>query len=212
MNPEEDLFTTIIEKLLTGAFICSYSDSIAFEQLESESYRSSVNDYLRKIGRSLAATNSGGAYYAVYTSIQSNTRRQSVRAQFREIVNDLEPVSRWLKLVMATLSLDASIQPGDSLKQSELLAALENSQPLVDDLSTITRVGTFQTKKTSPADQVRVVLERLGEKGYLCPQSSGLVYTATGKWDYFYEVADFIATHERLDEEYSDEEQIGLPV
>jgi hypothetical protein len=73
-------------------------------------------------------------------------------------------------------------------------------------------VGTFHTKKTSPADQVGVVLEKLVERGYLSKQPSGLLYTATGKWDYFYEVSEFIATHEKFDQEVPDEEQTELPL
>ena len=183
IKPEENIFTTIIEKLLAGHFICPYSDDTAFEQLDRESYRNQVNDYLEKIGRTLAATGNRGAYYAVYTSIQSNERRRSVRFQFREVMNDMEPLSRWLKLIVSALSRDSSIQPGDILRHSDLLGALESSQPLIDDLSLITRVGTFQTKKSSVTDQVGVILEKLTEKGYLTRQAKGRRGTATGKWE-----------------------------
>jgi hypothetical protein len=54
INPEENLFTSTIEKLLAGQFICPYSDALVFEQLERESYRREVNDYLERIGRTLA--------------------------------------------------------------------------------------------------------------------------------------------------------------
>jgi len=212
INPEENLFTTIIEKLLAGHFICRYSDDIAFEQLDRESYRSQVNSYLEKIGRTLAVTGNSGAYYAVYTSIQSKERRRSIRSQFREVMNDMEPLNRWLKLIMSALSRDSSIQPGDILRQSDLLGALESSQPLIDDLSLITRVGTFQTKKNSVTDQVGVIMEKLTEKGYFTRQPNGLLFTATGKWDYFYEVAEFIATHEKFDLDVPDEEQIIMPL
>lgn len=212
INPEENLFTATIEKLLAGHFICPYSDEFAFEQLNRDSYRSQINSYLEKIGRTLAATGNRGAYYAVYTSVQSNERRRSVRSQFRDIMNDMEPLNRWLKLIMSALSRDSSIQPGDILRQSELLGALENSQPLIDDLSLITRTGTFQTRKSSAAEQVSVILEKLTEKGYLNRPPNGLLYTATGKWDYFYEVAEFIATHEKFDQDVPDEEQVELPL
>lgn len=207
---EENLFTTLIEKLLMGQFICRYSDEIAFEQLERESYRAQINHYLEKIGRTLATTGNRGTYYAVYNSVQSVERRQSIRTQFREVINDMEPLTRWLKLVMSALSRDSSIQPGDILRQSDLLNALENSQPLVDDLFIITRVGSFQTKKNSPSEKVSVILEKLTEKGYFSRQPSGMLFTATGKWDYFYEVADFIATHEKFDQDMPDEEQTEL--
>jgi hypothetical protein len=111
---------------------------------------------------------------------------------------------------MSALSRDSSIQPGDILRQSDLLSGLENSQPLIDDLLIITRVGTFQTKKSSAAEQVGVIMEKLTEKGYLARQPNGLLYTATGKWDYFYEVAEFIATHEKFDRDVTDEEQIEI--
>jgi hypothetical protein len=211
-NPEENLFTTIVEKMLAGHFICSYSDYIAYEQLERESYRDEISNYLEKIDRTLASTGNRRAYYAVYASIQSSERRRSIRSQFREVINDMEPLSRLLKLIMSSLSRDVSIQPGDVLRQSELLGALENSQPLVDDLALITRVGIFQTKKNSAVDHIIVILERLVEKGYLIHQTNSLLFTATGKWDYFYEVAEFIATHEKLDDEAAEEAQLEIPI
>jgi hypothetical protein len=211
-HPEENLFTSLIEKLLAGQFICRYSDELGFEQLERESYRTQINHYLEKIGRTLATTGNRGTYYAVYTSVQSTERRQSIRTQFREVVNDLEPLSRWLKLVMSALSRDSSIQPGDILRQSDLLNALENSQPLVDDLLILTRVGSFQTKKNLPSEKISVILDKLTEKGYFTRQPNGMLFTATGKWEYFYEVADFIATHEKFDRDVVDEEQVELPL
>lgn len=210
INPEENLFTSTIEKLLTGKFICQHSDDILYEQLEKESYRNEINNYLEKIGRTLAVTASGSSYYAVYSSVQSTDRRLSIKIQFREIMNDMEPLSRWLKIVMSALSHDSTVQPGDILRQSDLLSALENSQPLIDDLSLITRAGVFQTRKNSVTEQVGMILEKLTEKGYLSRQPNGLLFTATGKWDYFYEVAEFISTHEKFDKDVPDEEQTEL--
>ena len=136
---EENQFTLIIEQLLNGQFICEFTDEAAYDYLTKEAYHQAIDGYLRKIGRCLKATDNKGVYYCAYTSVHANERRTDVRKQFRETINAMEPLCRWLKLVMSALQRDASLQPGDIVRHGELLSALEVTPALVDDLSVITR-------------------------------------------------------------------------
>ena len=208
-----DQFTIIIEQLLAGRFVCEFSDKTSHEYLSKETYRQDVDTYLRKIGRRLKATEDRSTYYCAYSSIHANDRRADVRRQFRETINTLEPLCRWLKLVMSALQREASLQPGDIVRQGELLRELEVSQALIDDLSIITRSGLFATKKDAAKDQLNHILNVLVEQGYLVRHSpTSSVYTATGKWGYLYEVLDFVHTHETIgdDEDAREQRELSL--
>ncbi len=203
-----NLFTSIIEALLSGRFICQYSDEVAFEYLSKEAYRENIDDYLSKIDRALRCTDSEDVYYSAYLTVTSADRRRDIKKQFSHTINSLEPMSRWLKLVMSALQRDSSIQPGDTIRQGELLSAIELTQTLMDDLSKIIRVGVFATTKEAPKDQLTHFINKLVDQGYLIahgPKSS--TYTATGKWSYLYNVLEFVHTHENLGLGDSDEEQ-----
>jgi hypothetical protein len=210
MNTENQ-FTLIVEQLLVGKFICIFTDETAFDYLSKEAYRQGIEEYLRKIGRCLKATDNKGAYYCAYTSVHANERRVDVRKQFRETINGMEPLCRWLKLVMSALQRDASLQPGDIIRNGELLSALEVTPALVDDLSIITRSGLFSTKREAAKDQLNHVFNALQDSGYLIRHSStSSVYTATGKWSYLYDVLEFVHTHETIGGDESQKEQEEL--
>jgi len=209
----EDLFSEIIESLLAGHFICAITDELAFEYLAKEVYREDLDTYLKKIGRRLQTSSSGDVCYCAYNTIHSSSRRTAVKEQFAQTINALEPLVRWLKLAMSALQKDATLQPGDILRQGELLSAIELTQTLTDDLAKITRTGLFATTREAPRDQLNHLLNKLVESGYFKqnePKAS--TYIATGKWSYLYDVLEFIHTHEDLgmDDDKPDEEQQEL--
>ena len=195
----ENQFSRIVEHLLAGGFICEYSDELAYEYLSIDTRRSDIDSYLRKIGRCLYATEGAVAFYAAYTSIDGNDRRQDVRSQFREIINSLEPLCRWLRMLASALQSEVTVQPGDVLRQGELLSALGEAPALSEDLAGLCRSGLFHSKKLATSEQLEVVLAKLVDQGYLLRNTAtGSLFTATGKWSYLYDVLEFIHTHETI--------------
>ncbi|MFV1874082.1 MAG: condensin complex protein MksE [Oleiphilus sp.] len=207
-NSFENITTQIMEKLLSGGIICEYTNEAAYEYLKKDTYRDDIDQLLNRMSRKLMLTVDQSAFYAVYSSICSPERRQDVKAQFRETINSLEPFLRWVKLVMSSLQKEVTIQPGEVIRQGELLSAIEVTEALKEDLAKITAGGVFDTRKAEVKDQLSSVFNELVKRGYLVKQSStGTAYTATGKWAYLYEVLEFIYTHENLGSEDDLEEQ-----
>jgi len=203
-------FGRIIESLLAQEFICQYTDEIAYEYLSSETYRDNVDRFLRKIGRCLRQTEDRNTYYCAYLNIDSSTVRKHLSQQFKMTINELEPLCRWLSLIMSATQRDAPISPGDALRQGEILSGLENAPALVDDLALIVRSGPFASKKDKVSDQLNHVLNALDDQGYLQRSSpSSSIYIATGKWSYLFEVLEFIHTHEEIGRVSQNEEQNG---
>lgn len=211
----EGLFAAVVEALLMGRFICEYTDKVAYEYLQQEAYRENVNDYLARIGRNLQLSSTGDVFYCAYNAINSADRKTAVKAQFGMTINQLEPLVRWLKLAMSALQKEASIQPGDTLRQGELLSAIEDAQTLADDLAKIVRSGQFATTRSTPREQLNHIMIKLVDNAYLKPhEAKSTTYTATGKWSYLYDLLEFIHTHESMGtpEDEPPEEQQEMPL
>ena len=206
-------FTSVIEQLLARKFICEISDKEAFEYLSETTYRDNVDQYLMKIGRKLCCTDDGAAYYCVYNNINDTNIRTELRRQFRETVNYIEPMSKWMSLVMSAIQLDQPIIPGAVIRQGELLSAIEMTPALADDLSMIVRGGPFKTTKQAPKDQLNHLLTTLVDEGWLVRTSpTSSVYTATGRWSYLFEVMEFIALHEdiSINDDENNQQELSL--
>lgn len=205
------IFTCVVERLLAREFICDISDRESYEYLSESAYREDVDQFLMKIGRKLRRTDDGAAYYCVYNDINDSAIRTVLRRQFRETVNYLEPMSKWMALVMSAMQVDQPITPGTVIRQGELLSAIEMTPALADDLSMIVRGGPFKTTKQAPKDQLNHLLSTMADEGWLLQTSpNSSVYTATGRWSYLFEVMEFIATHEDISVDESEEEQQEL--
>lgn len=206
-----DIFSGLIEKLLAGDVICEITAEPLYKYLEDPIHQQDVDGYLRRIGRVLRSTQGGDGYYAAYRDLSSSSVKLQIKRQFSEAMNDLEPLVRWLRLAVSAEKTGAPLQPGDTLRGSELLEAIENAPALVDELDRLSRTRLFSNTSTGPKKQLDSILKRLCDNGYLVTRgASGSVFIATGKWALLYEVLQFIAVHEHLDGEEDAPEQSEL--
>lgn len=203
-------FGGICLSLLKGGFICRHSADAAFHYLSDEANFLDMHRYLSRMGMGLRRTDDGEAIYAAYLDADSSDRRTAISKQFRQTINSLSPLVKWLQLVMACLGSSSTIAQGDVVKEGALLSSIEGAPALTAELNRISAMPPFSVKVTAPKLQLSKVMQMLVEMGYLKrAQEKGSVYVATGKWSYFYEVLDFIAEHEHIDvlpEEQSQQE------
>lgn len=203
------IFSSLLEKLLAGNVICEITAEPLYKYLEDPTHQQEVDGYLRRIGRVLCSTQDGSGYYAAYRDISNSSVKLQIKRQFSEAMNDLEPLIRWLRLAVSAEKTGAPLQPGDTLRGSELLEAIENAPALVDELDRLSRTKLFSNASTGPKKQLDSILKRLCDNGYLATRgASGSVFIATGKWARLYETLQFIAVHEHLDGE---EDAAGQP-
>lgn len=208
---EDGNFPGLIEKLLAGGVICEYTAEPLYKYLKDPVHQQDVDAYLRRIGRVLRSTQDGSGYYAAYRDLSSSAVKSQIKRQFSEAINDLEPLIRWLRLAVSAEKTGAPLRPGDTLRGSELLAAIESAPVLVDELDRLSRTRLFGNTSTGAKKQLDSILRRLCDNGYLISRgASGSVFIATGKWARLYEILQFIAEHEHLDNEEDAPEQSEL--
>lgn len=198
-----EAFATTIELLLSGAVVCQYSypDANALLQEDSES-KSDIDTYLRRIGRKLAQTGDQAAYFCAYLDLDGPGRKKGARAELAEAMNELEPVILWLRLVMSAEQTDRPIHAGDDVSGARILKKLNASNVLCDELEKLSRQPLFKTTNKQPKGQLESIMEKLEKMGYLSARGrTGTEYIATGRWSRLYDLVDFIADHEGIDEE-----------
>lgn len=188
----------VLERLLSGEFICQTRDEDAFRYLQSSANRELIGGQLQILNRSLAQAAEGEVYFAAYESIQEDERKH-LSGQFQEISSHLMPVIEWLLMVQEAMGTDRPLTQGTVIRLNELQSTVEDTPAYAEQLAKIARYALFGSKAVEVDAQLKLIFKRLVEVGYLIrPNQDKQIYTATGKIDYLFEVIKFIDETENL--------------
>jgi len=180
----------VIEALLDGQFICAVSNEDAYEWLSNEINRQGVNVFLDDVKRGLAKA--GDAYYVKYTQL-GDKERKAAAANYRDVVNALEPAIRWIRLTQEARNDDMPLRAGDPIKGALLIEAAERMPAVRDELGRVSKMPFFNCTSDAIDAQVKQTLSRLTKSGYLLqPSPDRQHFIVTGKVSYLYEVLDLI--------------------
>ncbi len=211
MHESSLLFTRTAEALLAGEIICFHRTPEIHAFLSESQNQAAMDDFLRKAGRRLTQTVDQSSWFAIYREMDSLEVRRSISLQFSKVINNLEPLVIWLQMSGSFGSAGRPVQTGDTLKTSELLSAIESAPALCEDLEKLSQTRLFANNQRTPKGQLDSVLKKLVDEHYfLAVGRSKSQYIATGNWSRLYDLLEFIATHEQLEIEEDDEEQMEL--
>jgi hypothetical protein len=192
------MFKHVAEALLSGQFICPTAYPDAFEYLSQPANADKINAFLQPLDRELLNLD-GELYYAAYTVVD-DSNRASIREAFSETRSQLRPVVEWMDMVMTALGQDMSIRARDEIRLHQLLQVIEHEPSLSEQLNRLTQLTLFKTSKTTIAEQLSWVLQKLEQSGYLArPNAQASVYIATGKINYLHRIIAFLNDAENLE-------------
>lgn len=202
------MFEQVVLRLLEGAFICESSSPEAFRWLSTEDAQEDISAYLDKIGRCLAKTPNGQAYYVTWKRIGQNERAE-VKRIFASIKQALRPLIHFITLCMEVDKKDSSPVPGDRLEYTMLLKAVTENAHLFEVLREFGIMGReFSVTEASAKGMLDKVIQQMERWGYLVlinrEQES---YRFTGKLDYYYQVIDFLIENEGVTDPSSQEQE-----
>ncbi|MGZ5526571.1 MAG: condensin complex protein MksE [Methylomonas sp.] len=192
------MFKHVAEALLSGHFICPTAYPDAFEYLSQPANADKINAFLQPLDRELLNLD-GELFYAAYTVVD-DSNRAAIREAFSETRSQLRPVVEWMDMVMTALGQDMPIRARDEIRLHQLLQAIEHEPSLSEQLSRLTQLALFKTSKTTIAEQLSWVLQKLEQSGYLArPNAQASVYIATGKINYLHRIIAFLNDAENLE-------------
>jgi len=206
------LFERAVTILLEGQVVCEHSHDDIYNYLLMPENRQKVDVFLNQLNRTLRETSAHDAWVCAYQDLADPDAREAVRQQFREVANNLEALVQFLRMVMTLESNERPLAPGERLSEGAMLERIASVPSLEAKLRSLTEKAFFRTRRSDSAGQIRTVMTKLVETGYLKPLgTSGSLYTATGKWSWLYDVMTFVSTHEGIrDEAVADDTQMRL--
>lgn len=199
------MFERTLHLLLTGEFICDIRYQDAWHYLDQETHREEVNAFLGKLGRRLAHTRHGGAWFAAYQRI-GEQERSGMREHFAEIKRNLRFMVMFFVHVMQAQRQDQFLAPGSLIEVNRLMANIVENPNLTRELQSMASL----VKGTASDGTLRGMLDRLIRKlrddGYLeSVNSEREIYAVTGKIEYLQEVIDFLMAHHEIPDEIEED-------
>jgi hypothetical protein len=200
------LFEQTVTALLGGDIICEYGASDLYNYLALPNHQQQVAGFLEQMNRTLRQTSNHDAWLCAYSDLNAPEAKAAVRQQFREATMHMEALVQFLRIQMMVEASQRPIAPGEQIREGQLLERISSVPSLEAKLRSLTTKQPFKTTRTDSAGQIRTVMTKLVEDGYLKQVgTSGSVYQATAKWSWLYDLMSFIQTHEGIRDD-SDEE------
>ncbi|WP_295452623.1 hypothetical protein [uncultured Thiodictyon sp.] len=195
------MFEQTLTLLLAGEFICAVRYPDAWRFLEDEGQRRDAEAFLNRLGRRLARTRQGGAWFAAYIQVGADERR-AIREGFAEIKHNLRLLVGFFVHVMQAQRQDQFLAPGSVIESNRLMAAIDENPNLRGELLALAGLGKGATGDGTNRGTLDRLLKRLRDDGYLVlanPERE--IYEVTGKIEYLQEVVDFLMEHQSIPDE-----------
>ncbi|WP_318450652.1 condensin complex protein MksE [Photobacterium leiognathi] len=198
-------FESVFRLLMSKKVICEYASPIEYTYLSDTRNRSDMNQYLSRISMTTVETQDGLGFYCGCENIDNTRKKNEVLKDFEVFSQTMEGIIAWLKLARNIDSDSRPIMAGGKLSESELLAAIEESNSLQNQLDHIAHKLKRAHKSKESKTKLRSILDYLVQEGYfVSPSSTGSLFIATAKWSLLYETLEFIAINEGMLEREAD--------
>ncbi|WP_156132329.1 hypothetical protein [Paraburkholderia terrae] len=206
------MFDVAMSLLLSGEFVCEVRYPDAFRFLAADAHQKDANAYLARIGRTLAMTELGGAWYAAYDRINQEEKR-AIKDEFTQIKQRIRFLVEFFVKAMRATNQEVFYSRGDKIEAHALMAAIDGNPGLRAEfqaMGTVGRGGATDGKMKSSLDRQ---LALLVDTGYLVVSNAEReIYQVTGKIEYLTEIVQFLMTTDNIPEDMGDEQDTTAPL
>jgi hypothetical protein len=204
-------FESAYALLLNGEIICEHRFPQEFNLLRMEDQVQRMNFMLSPLNRRIRTTQDRASYLMAYINPSANSARATIKSQFSRVINQIEPLVKWLRLVMDVSGSERPIVPGEVISESKMQSHIEQVPALEAKLESLVKNGLFSSRQSESKGRLSYVMGKLVDEGYLIRiGSAGSQYRATGKWSFLYDTMAFISVHEDLPEPENVDSQMGF--
>jgi hypothetical protein len=203
------MFEQTLTLLLAGEFVCNVRYPEAWRFLEDPEQRQDADAFLARLGRRLAQTRHGGAWYAALASVAPEDRK-AIREELADIKHNLRLLVGFFVHVMQALRQEQFLAPGSVIEANRLIAAIDQNPNLRRELQSLASLGKGHGADGTLRGGLDRLLKRMRDEGYLVlanPERE--IYEVTGKIEYLQEVVDFVMAYESIPDEVEEEPETG---
>lgn len=204
-----------LRRLISGEVLCLVTEEKAVDWLMTNSGQEYADLGLGYVGMQLASDEQQTYFYAAYDNLDDNTDAKALKSHLQYIVNLMHPLLAFLDFIAQANDDDQYADIEHIFRYSELITAIENSQPIEESLRALSSHSLFKTarSKSSLGEKLSSVLKTMEEEGFLLSDGSGSHFTVTGKLAYYIKLFEEIVQHQSPNLlEQSDDSQQELVV
>jgi len=205
-------FESAFALLMAGEIICEHRFPQEFNLMCMDDQVQRMNYMLSALNRRIRTTQDNASFLVAYIDPSAASARASIKSQFSRVINQIEPLVKWLRLVMDVSGSERPIVPGEVISESKMQTHIEQVPALEAKLESLVKNGLFNSRQSDSKGRLSFVMGKLVDEGYLTRiGSAGSQYRATGKWSWLYDTMSFISAHEDLPEPEQRDAQMEFP-
>lgn len=202
-------FESAFTLMMAGEIICEHRFPQEFNLMRMDDQVQRMNFMLSALNRRIRTTQDNASYLMAYIDPSAGSARASIKSQFSRVINQIEPLVKWLRLVMDVSGSERPIVPGEVISESKMQTHIEQVPALEAKLESLVKNGLFSSRQSDSKGRLSYVMGKLVDEGYLTRiGSAGSQYRATGKWNWLYDTMGFISVHEDLPEPEQEDGQM----
>jgi hypothetical protein len=206
------MFDKAMSLLLSGEFICEVRYPDAYRFLAVEGNQKDANAYLARIGRTLAATELGGAWYTAYDRVDQDEKR-AIKEEFVRIKQKVRFLVEFFVKSMRASNREVFYSRGDKIEAHALMAAIDGNPGLRAEFQALGNVGRGGATDGKMKGSLDRHLRMLVDDGYLIVSNAEReIYQVTGKIEYLTEIVQFLMTTDNIPDDMGDEQETTAPL
>lgn len=189
------MFSEVATALLEGRFVCRHTMAQAYAFLDRDEESAEIDAWLGRIGRRVARTSGGAAFFMADSDGGAGRAVMSKRA-VETIRHEMGPAVEFFRIALASLRTHDVVSPGYAMRKTALDEAVDADPDLQAALRTLAARFQGVSADGSNAKVSGKVIKQMVNGGYLSPANAEReIYVVTGRIEHLDDVVAFVTDY-----------------